>query len=197
MSTAVEPIVDPHANAVAFPTLSGADLAALQPLGKKVRYEDGQVIFRAGDADIDMFVVESGAIDILNPADGDKLIVQHTPGQFSGDIDLLTRRPVIVTAVANGPTTVLRVPNARLREVLNKVPSLSEKMLLAIQERRRMLLSGGTLGMKVVGPGKCRDTTAVREFLFKNFVPFNWYDSDTDAGKQLMADWGSPKKKDS
>jgi len=194
MSTAVEPVVETSNNAVAFPTLSAADLASLRPLGKICKYEDGQVVFRAGDADIDLFVVESGAIDILNPADGDKLIVSHTPGQFSGDIDLLTRRPVIVTAVANGPTTVLRVPGARLREVLNKVPSLSEKMLLAIQERRRMLTSGGTMGLKVVGPGKCRDTTAVREFLFKNFVPFNWIDSEAEAGKQLLVDWGSPKK---
>jgi hypothetical protein len=39
--------------------------------------------------------------------------------------------------------------------------------------------------MKVVGPGKCRDTTMVREFLFKNFVPFTWYDSANDPGKTI------------
>ncbi len=179
---------------IAFPTLDAADLAALRPLATCCSYKDGEVIFRAGDADLDLFVVESGEIEILNPADGDRLVVSHGPGQFAGDIDLLTRRPVIVTGVAKGPTRLMRVPGARLREILNKVPRLSEKMLIACQERRRLLSEAGVLGLRVVGPGKCRDTTLVREFLFKNFVPFTWYDSASENGHKLMAKWGSPRK---
>src|SRR5437667_6149567 len=34
----------------------------------------------------------------------------------------------------------------------------------------------------------------VREFLFKNFVPFTWYDTESDQGRKLMVGWGSPKK---
>jgi thioredoxin reductase (NADPH) len=34
----------------------------------------------------------------------------------------------------------------------------------------------------------------VREFLFKNFVPFTWHDSASEKGKQLMAAWGSPNR---
>jgi thioredoxin reductase (NADPH) len=34
----------------------------------------------------------------------------------------------------------------------------------------------------------------VREFLFKNFVPFTWYDTTSERGGQLMKGWGSPKK---
>src|SRR6185312_11508966 len=80
------------------------------------------------------------------------------------------------------------------RELLTKVPQLSEKLLIAAQERRRLLTLAGVLGLKVVGPGKCRDTMRVREFLFKNFVPFTWYDSASEPGQALMAGWGSPKK---
>jgi thioredoxin reductase (NADPH) len=157
-------------------------------------FRDGETIFRAGDADVDLFVVESGGIAILNPAAGDQPIVIHGPGQFSGDIDLLTRRPVLVTGVARGQTQLLRVPGERLREVLNKLPHFAETMLIAIQERRRLLAETGLVGLKVVGPGKCRDTMLVREFLFKNFVPFVWHDSASEQGQQLMAAWGSPKK---
>ena len=42
-------------------------------------------------------MVESGAMEILNPSDGNSSVVTHGPGQFAGDIDLLTRRPAIVT----------------------------------------------------------------------------------------------------
>ncbi len=85
---------------VAFPQLTSAELAHIRPLATPCDYADGQTIFSAGQANIDLFVVESGQIEIQNPTDGGRLIVTHGPGQFSGDIDLLTGRPVIVTAIA-------------------------------------------------------------------------------------------------
>src|SRR5438876_4662467 len=175
--------------ALAFPRLDEAELAALKPLATSCSFDDGQTVFQAGDADLDLFVVESGAIEILNPSDDNRHVVTHTPGQFAGDIDLLTRRPVIVTGIARGRTRLMRVPGARLREMLNKLPHVSEKLLTAAQERRRLLTATGVLGLKVVGPGKCRDTMLVREFLFKNFVPFTWYDSISDQGKKLLEQW--------
>jgi thioredoxin reductase (NADPH) len=57
-----------------------------------------------------------------------------------------------------------------------------------------LLSAAGVLGLRVVGPGKCRDTTLVREFLHKNFVPYTWYDSEGTAGAALLVKWGSPKK---
>src|SRR5882672_10176483 len=130
---------DASSSLIAFPRLDASDLAALKPLATSCSFEDGQAVFRAGDADLDLFVVESGGIEIRNPADGDRHIVTHGPDQFAGDIDLLTRRPVIVNGIASGPTRLLRVPGARLRELLNKVPMLGEKLLIAAQERRRLL----------------------------------------------------------
>jgi len=185
---------DPELDEIAFPQLDAGDIAALKSLATCCSFEDGEVVFKAGDADLDLFVVESGAIEIINPSDDDRHVVTHGPGQFAGDIDLLTRRPVIVTAIARGPTKLMRVPGPRLREMLNKVPHVSEKLLIAAQERRRLLSAAGVLGLKVVGPGKCRDTMLVREFLFKNFVPFTWFDSASEQGKRLMENWGSPKK---
>lgn len=87
---------------VAFPQLTSAELAMVKPLATVCEYADGEIIFRAGQADISLYIVESGQIEIQNPIDGHRIIVIHEPGQFSGDIDLLTGRPVIVTAVARG-----------------------------------------------------------------------------------------------
>src|SRR5262245_27168088 len=87
---------------VAFPRLTDAELALVKPLATPCDYADGATVFRAGQADIDLYIVESGHIEIRTPTDGDRLVVTHEPGQFSGDIDVLTGRPVIVTAVARG-----------------------------------------------------------------------------------------------
>jgi thioredoxin reductase (NADPH) len=179
---------------VAFPQLTDAELAVVRPLATAHDYGDGEIVFRAGQADLDLYIVESGEIEIHNPTDDHRLIVAHGPGEFAGDIDMLTRRPVIVTAVARGPTRVLCVPGDHVRPLLNRMPSFGEKLMMAFTRRRELLSQMGTLGLRVVGPGKCRDTNTVREFLYKNFVPFTWFDTETDEGKRVFKALGSPRK---
>ncbi len=178
----------------AFPRLTAAEVALVKPLARRCDFADGEVIFRAGQPDIDLYVVESGGMDVRNPADGDRVIAVHEPGHFSGDIDVLTGRPVIVTATAKGPTRLLCVPNGQLRALLNRVPSFGEKLILAFTRRRELLSQMGGVGLRVLGPGRCRATSMVREFLYKNFVPFVWLDTATEAGGRALAALGSPRK---
>ena len=49
---------------VAFPRLTSAELAVVKPLGTARDYADGETIFRAGQADIDLYIVEFGQIEI-------------------------------------------------------------------------------------------------------------------------------------
>jgi thioredoxin reductase (NADPH) len=179
---------------VAFPRLTDAELAMARSMATACDYADGETIFHAGQADIDLYIVESGEIEIQNPTDDHRVIAVHNPGQFSGDIDLLTGRPVIVTAVARGQTRVLRIPGSHLRALLNRVPSFGEKLIMAFTRRRELLSQMGTLGLRVVGPGRCRDTNTVREFLYKNFVPFIWFDTETEEGQRVFTALGSPRK---
>jgi len=179
---------------VAFPQLTDAELSVVGPLATPCDFADGATIFQAGQPEIDLFIVESGGMEIRNPVDGNKLIVVHEPGEFSGDIDILTGRPVIVTATAKGPTRLLRIPKSHLRALLNRVPTFGEKLIVAFTRRRELLAQMGTLGLRVVGPGRCRDTNTVREFLYKNFVPFTWFDPETDSGKRVFIELGSPSK---
>ena len=76
------------ANPTAFPRLADSDLALLRCVATPCSFDDGQIVFRAGDADLDLFVVESGALEILNPSDDNSHVATHTPGEFAGDIDL-------------------------------------------------------------------------------------------------------------
>src|SRR5262245_18756538 len=131
----------------AFHVLTAADIEEIAKLAKPEAYRDGDYVFRAGDAELDLFVVLSGQIDIHNPTDNNKLIVSHMPGQFAGDIDLITRRPVIVNAISRGAKIeLLRVPGDQIPHVLNRIPRLGEKMISAFTARRALLQQGGVLG---------------------------------------------------
>jgi len=171
----------------AFPVLTPAELQLLRPLDDVFVYEAGALIFRARTAELDLFVVEEGGIEIRNPADNDAVITIHRAGGFAGDIDLLTGRPVIVSGYSHGPTRALRVPHRMIRTLLNRVPSFGEKLIVAFTRRRELLSKSGKLGITVVGAGYCKDTNLVREFLYKNFVPFQWLSSETEAGQEVIA----------
>ena len=178
----------------AFPVLADGDLDLLRCAGTVEDFADGETIFRAGDRDFGLLIVEEGAIEIRNPTDGNRVIVTHHPGQFAGDIDLLTGRPAIVTAVARGATRVLRIPAEEIRPLLNRIPSLGETLITATTRRRELLSKTGRFGIRVVGPPHCRETTTVREFLHKNFYPFTWYDPATPAGRDVLGELGNPSR---
>ncbi|HEX8912396.1 MAG TPA: FAD-dependent oxidoreductase, partial [Humisphaera sp.] len=171
----------------AFPRLTESEMRQVRDAGDRVELADGDFAFRTGDADIDFFVVESGKLSVVNPTDGGREIVAHEPGEFAGDIDLLTRRPVIVSARAVGPTALLRVRGPEFHKLLMTVPKLGEKLIVAFTVRREMLKNAGVLGLKVLGPAVDADATFAREFLQRNFVPFTFYDTDTDAGRAELA----------
>ncbi|HEX8339627.1 MAG TPA: FAD-dependent oxidoreductase [Tepidisphaeraceae bacterium] len=178
----------------AFPRFSAEELASITQVATPQKFADGECLFRVGDAEVDMFVVLSGAIRVTNPTDGDREIIRHDGvGQFTGDIDLLTGRPVVVDAHACGETTVLRVSNAKVRTLLSTIPRVSEKLMVAFQVRRQLLEEAGPLGLRVIGDKTCRDTNVIREFLAKNFMPFTWLDTDTPAGRAAFEEAGSPK----
>ncbi len=166
--------------------LSESEMAMIRAMGTVAKFADGDKVFCAGDAELDLYVVESGAIEIQNPSDANQIIAVHGPNGFAGDIDLLTGRPVIVSGVACGDTTLLVIPFSQVRSLLNRVPSFGEKLIGAFTQRRDRLALGGKLGLQVVGHGHCKDTNLVREFLYKNFVPFTWLEPASQAGQRII-----------
>lgn len=160
----------------AFPRLTQDELNLLSKIAVCEEYADGEYVFKAGQTEVDLFVVRSGSIVIVNPAQNNCEVVTHHEGQFSGDIDVLTGRPVLVSGIARGVTRCCRVPNSKLREVLTRIPRLSDKLLVAFQQRRELLQSVGPIGMSVIGYAHCHHTTLIREFLHKSFVPHSFVD---------------------
>src|SRR6202043_740683 len=119
-------------DAAAFPTLTDADIAVLDPLGTRRTVEAGEYLFREGDADYDFFVMVSGAADIVVRSDGEEhTITRHGPGRFLGELNLLTGQRVFVSARIAEPGEVIVVPVAALRQVLATNPHLGDTILAA------------------------------------------------------------------
>src|SRR5579872_5667203 len=94
---------------IAFPTLDETQigqLARCTDAAPKL-YSDGQTLFRAGDRNMNFFIVKSGEVEIVDySGDEPKTLTSHGPGQFTGDISLVTGLPAVVGAVARGDCEV-------------------------------------------------------------------------------------------
>ena len=165
----------------AFPRLNDEQRARLRAIGTVREIRPGDVLFREGDETYDFYVVENGAVAIVDGYGGeDRVIAVHGRHRFLGELNLLTGGTVYLTAVVRDPGSVIQVPVDRLRHVIADDEELSNIIMRAFLERRSILIGLGT-GHRLVGSRFSRDTHRLREFLARNRVPYHWFDLEDDA----------------
>ncbi len=172
---------------LAFPKLTESEIDGLAHVASTCTFHDGESIFQAGQRGISLYVVKSGGIAIVDEsADEPRTVVVHGPGEFSGDVSLLSDRPAVISAYAQGETEAFCVSPSELRRVIQEIPDLSDKLLEAFQTRRIMLERSGFVGVRVFGSLGDRSLTEIREFFDKNKVPHTWVDVDAPDGLAAM-----------
>src|SRR5579864_5171417 len=87
---------DPAQLAIAFPILPFDCLDEVKQKGEVKHAHKGELLWEAGVFNPYMWVVLEGGIEIVDGRTRE-YIVSHRKGQFSGDIDLLTGRPSLVS----------------------------------------------------------------------------------------------------
>ena len=167
---------------VAFPTLDASEIAAIDALGKRRSVSAGEYLYREGDARYDFFVVVSGAVDIVVQADGEeRLVARFGPGQFLGELNLLSGQRVYVSARVAVSCEVIDVPAAALRDVFASRPKLADRILAAFLARRARLLRDASQAVRLVGSRFSPDSLRLREYLARNRIPHEFMDADRDA----------------
>jgi thioredoxin reductase (NADPH) len=164
----------------AFPRLNEDQRARLRAVGSTRAVESGEVLFREGDAGYDFFVVQSGAVAVVEGyGRGNRVIAVHGPNRFLGEVNLVTGAPPYLSAVVRDAGEVIQVPAKRLCALLSEDEELSNVILRAFMSRRSILIGIGA-GVQVVGSRYSEDTRRVRTFLARNRTPYHWMDLEED-----------------
>src|SRR5262245_12518035 len=172
---------------IAFPRLRPEDIASLERRGKVRDVHDGEVLFAEGDRNIDFFVVLEGEIEITERSSGSRrALVRHQPGGFTGDVDTLSGRAVLVEGRAAGDGRVLQFDAKELRQVVDELPDLGSTFLKAFLMRRQLLLETGFEGVRIIGSRFSPEAHRLRDFAYRNGIPFRWYDLETDEQAEAL-----------
>src|ERR1051326_7364577 len=113
-----------------FPTLTPAQVARIAPHGRRRQVQPGEVLVEAGDHVVPFFVVMEGKIEIVLPSSAaEKLIVTHGPGQFTGEVNMLSGRRALARARAVEAGEVIELDHPQLLALVQTDAELSEILM--------------------------------------------------------------------
>lgn len=172
-----------------FPKLTSAQIDRVAAHGRTRRIEAGEVLVQVGKLTPKFFVVSTGTVEAIQPtSNGEAIIRVIEPGQFTGEVSMLSGRPAVVTLRVGEAGEVIEVERDELLSLVQTDAELSEIFVRAFLLRRAQLVAGGFGDVLLVGSNHSSDTLRIKEFLTRNLHPYVFIDPDRDAGIQDLLD---------
>ncbi|MFY9911932.1 MAG: FAD-dependent oxidoreductase [Candidatus Sulfotelmatobacter sp.] len=173
----------------AFPVLTENQINRIRPSSKVRKVSAGDILFEPGDSDVPFFVLLSGSMEIVQPDQhGERLIVKHGPGAFTGEITMISGRLCLVRGRVTEPGEFLEMSSQDFRTLVARDEELSETFMRAFILRRVALINLGLGNVILLGSRHSAQTLRLREFLTHNGHPHTYIDLDTDTSAQELLD---------
>ena len=181
-------------NQIAFPVLPERDIEALRARGAERAVGAGEILFAEGEQNFPFFVVLQGDIEIVERSSGTlHTVATHGPGEFIGDVDLLSGRAALVEARAATDGKVLELSSVQLRRAVDELADLGERLVKAFLARRRLLIEDGFEGVRIIGSRFSPEAHRLRDFATRNGIPFRFLDLETDQeAEKLLCQFNVP-----
>lgn len=123
-----------------FPKLSDEQLQQLCECGSEMHLEPGEVLFVEGDPTYDFYVVLEGEIKITKRVGEEEImIVVHKPGEFTGELSMLTGGPSLASARAVGASRVLRFEANDFKHLVTTCTPMRDILIPAMAQRSKDL----------------------------------------------------------
>ena len=115
-----------------FSRLSKSELRELAMLADEIDLRDGKELTRQGAAGREFFVLLEGTADVRKNG---RKINTLGPGDFFGEIALVSREPRTATVTATSPVRTLVITDRSFRRLLDDSPQVKTKVMEAMANR--------------------------------------------------------------
>jgi thioredoxin reductase (NADPH) len=180
-------------DAVAFPVLSASELSEITAFGTEEPAAAGQLLFQAGEASYDLFVLLEGEVEVVRVDGTDAVVIaSYGPGGFVGELNLLTRQRRSLSCRVTLAGRVLVIAEAEFRRLMSVRPALADTIFSALVARREILRSGeGAQAIRIVGSRYSPEAMSLRAFAEHSHLAHAWVDlEDADEADVLLASLG-------
>jgi thioredoxin reductase (NADPH) len=174
-----------------FPTLTAAQIARIAQHGRTRQIAAGEILIEVGQTVVPFFVVTKGQVEIVRPSDTiETLVVVHGPGQFTGEVNMLSGRRSVVRAraTAREASELIELDHDSLLSLIQTDTEISEIIMRAFILRRVELIANHLGDVVLLGSTHCAGTLRIKEFLTANGHPYTSIDLDHDEGVQALLD---------
>ncbi len=100
----------------------------------EARLNPGDIVIREGKPSDVFYILTSGNVQVTR--DG-KPAARLGPGDYFGEIGILTGGPATATVVADGAAEALVLSHAQFQDAIRTNPNLAQQVRAAMDERRR------------------------------------------------------------
>ncbi len=178
-------------DAAVSPVLSARELAEVAEFGAEQPMTAGQLLFEAGESSYDLFVVLEGEVEIVRSDAPDVPIFVFGPGNFVGELNLLTGQRRFLTARVSRAGRMLVIPQPEFRRLMSLRPALAGIVFSALLARRELLRTGeGAQAIRIIGSRYSPEAMSLRAFAEHSRLPHTWIDvedaEDIDALLRTM-----------
>lgn len=115
-----------------FARCSIKELRRIATIADEVQLPEGKKLTRQGDRGREFFVLLNGTVHVRKSG---RKVRTLGPGDFMGEIALLTQAPRTATVTAASPVEVLVITSRDFRSFLRDSPNVQLKVLQALAER--------------------------------------------------------------
>jgi thioredoxin reductase (NADPH) len=169
------------------PLLSPVQLKVLRGYGNEEAVAEGEVLFADGDETYDLIVVLEGEVEIIEHYGhaNEEVIAAYGPGQFLGEIGLLTGQRAFLTAAVTLAGRILRISAEQVHVIMTQEIDLSEVILRAFLVRHSRLTHRGS-GVTLVGSRFDPNTRRLLEVLARNRLSSRWLELERSPEAESM-----------
>jgi CRP/FNR family transcriptional regulator, cyclic AMP receptor protein len=115
-----------------FSSCSQRELAAIAALADELHLPAARNLTREGAGGFEFMILVEGEADVVRKG---RVVNELGPGDFIGEIALVSGKPRTATVRTRGPARILVLTASGFRALMHDVPSIQDKVLAAVTAR--------------------------------------------------------------
>jgi thioredoxin reductase (NADPH) len=172
-----------------FPTLKPEQMGRAAAHGRLRQLREGEILADSGERNAPFFIIKSGEVEAVRPLGaGEHVLGSVGPGQFTGDISMLSGRPRFLRARVREAGEAIELEREQMLALVQTDTELSDIFMRAFILRRVELMVQGIGDAILLGSTHSPGTLRIKEFLTRNGHPYSYIDLDSDSEAQVSLD---------